>query len=112
VVADAFRQTYDNRSVMALADHANALANCATIGEVAAIHVESIGTSSFTTINVVATASHRCATVRTVQVVLREDRSATRPWTVGERAALEELLAVAGAALTSSTAPGTRPPAR
>jgi len=74
--------------------------------------VDAIGTSSFTTINVVATASHRCATVRTVQVVLREDRSATRPWTVGERAALEELLAVAGAALTSSTAPGTRPPAR
>jgi len=58
--------------------------------------VDAIGTSSFTTINVVATASHRCATVRTVQVVLREDRSATRPWTVGERAALEELLAVAG----------------
>ena len=111
MVADAFRQTYDNRSVMVLADHANALANCATIGEVAAIHVESIGTSSFTTINVVATASHRCATVRTVQVVLREDRSATRPWTVGERAALEELLA-ADEAFTSSTAPGTRPPAR
>ena len=73
--------------------------------------VESIGTSSFTTINVVATASHRCATVRTVQVVLREDRSATRPWTVGERAALEELLA-ADESFTSSTAPGTRPPAR
>ena len=111
MVADAFRQTYDNRSVMALADHANALANCATIGEVAAIHVESIGTSSFTTINVVATAYHRCATVRTVQVVLHEDRSATRPWTVGERAALEELLA-ADESFISSTAPGTRPPAR
>ena len=55
--------------------------------------VEAIGTTSFTTISVVATASHRCATVRTVQVVLREDRSATRPWTAGERAALEELLA-------------------
>jgi acyl-CoA thioester hydrolase len=57
--------------------------------------VESIGTTSFTTINVVATATHRCATVRTVQVVLREDRTATRPWTAEERAALEQLLAVA-----------------
>ena len=55
--------------------------------------VEAIGTTSFTTINVVATASHHCATVRTVQVVLREDRSATRPWTADERAALEDLLA-------------------
>jgi acyl-CoA thioester hydrolase len=53
--------------------------------------VDAIGNSSFTTINVVATATHRCATVRTVQVVLREDRSATRPWTAGERATLEEL---------------------
>ena len=57
--------------------------------------VEAIGTTSFTTINVIATATHRCATVRTVQVVLREDRSASRPWTVGERGALEELLAAA-----------------
>ena len=72
--------------------------------------VEAIGTTSFTTINVIATAAHRCATVRTVQVVLREDRSATRPWTVGERATLEELLA-AGESLTSSNAPGRRPPA-
>lgn len=55
--------------------------------------VDGIGKTSFTTINVVATATHRCATVRTVQVVLREDRSATRPWTSDERAALEELLA-------------------
>jgi acyl-CoA thioester hydrolase len=55
--------------------------------------VEAIGNTSFTTINVVATATHRCATVRTVQVVLREHRSATRPWTASERAALEELLA-------------------
>src|SRR5271163_1486076 len=55
--------------------------------------VEAIGSTSFTTINVVATATHRCATVRTVQVVLREDRSATRRWTASERAALEELLA-------------------
>jgi acyl-CoA thioester hydrolase len=72
--------------------------------------IERIGTTSFTTINVVATATHRCATVRTVQVVLREDRSTTRPWTAGERATLEELLA-AGASPTSSSAPGTRPPA-
>jgi acyl-CoA thioester hydrolase len=72
--------------------------------------VEAIGTTSFTTINVVATATHRCATVRTVQVVLREDRSTTRPWTADERAALEELLA-AGESLTSSSAPGTRQPA-
>jgi acyl-CoA thioester hydrolase len=72
--------------------------------------VEVIGTTSFTTINVVATATHQCATVRTVQVVLREDRSATRPWTAGERTTLEELLA-AGASPTSSSAPGTRLPA-
>jgi acyl-CoA thioester hydrolase len=72
--------------------------------------VDAIGTSSFTTINVVATATHRCTTVRTVQVVLREDRTATRPWTAGERATLEELLA-ADESPTSSSAPGTRPPA-
>ena len=72
--------------------------------------VESIGTTSFTTINVVATATHRCATVRTVQVVLREDRTATRPWTAGERGALEELLA-AGESPTSSSARGRPRPA-
>ncbi|MFZ0907013.1 MAG: thioesterase family protein [Mycobacterium sp.] len=72
--------------------------------------VEAIGATSFTTINVIATATHRCATVRTVQVVLREDRSATRPWTAGERAALEKLLAAVESP-TSSSAPGTRPPA-
>jgi acyl-CoA thioester hydrolase len=72
--------------------------------------IAEIGTTSFTTINVVATAAHRCATVRTVQVVLRDDRSATRPWTAGERATLEELLA-AGESLTSSSAPGMLPPA-
>jgi acyl-CoA thioester hydrolase len=66
--------------------------------------VEAIGTTSFTTINLVATASHKCATVRTVQVVLREDRVATRPWTVPERAALEELLVAESP--TSSSAPG------
>ena len=57
--------------------------------------VEKIGTTSFTTINVVATAEHKCATVRTVQVVVREDRTATRPWNPDERAALEDLLAAA-----------------
>jgi acyl-CoA thioester hydrolase len=62
--------------------------------------VDAIGNTSFTTINVVATATHRCATVRTVQVVLRDDRTATRPWTAGERATLEELLA-AGESPTS-----------
>jgi len=71
--------------------------------------VEAIGTTSFTTINVVATATHRCATVRTVQVVLREDRSATRPWTAGERATLEKLVA-AGESPTSSSARGRQPP--
>jgi acyl-CoA thioester hydrolase len=55
--------------------------------------VEAIGSTSFTTINVVATATHRCATVRTVQVVLREDRTATRPWTADERTVLEALRA-------------------
>jgi acyl-CoA thioester hydrolase len=72
--------------------------------------VEAIGATSFTTINVIATATHRCATVRTVQVVLREDRSATRPWTVGERGALEELFA-ARESPTSSSARGRQPPA-
>jgi acyl-CoA thioester hydrolase len=72
--------------------------------------VETIGTTSFTTINVIASATQRCATVRTVQVVLREDRTGTRPWTAGERTTLEELLA-AGESSTSSSAPGTRRPA-
>jgi len=72
--------------------------------------VDAIGNTSFTTINVIATATHRCATVRTVQVVLREDRTATRHWTAGERATLEKLLA-AGASPTSSSAPGKQPPA-
>ena len=57
--------------------------------------VESVGTSSFTTVNIVATASHKCATVRTVQVVVREDRSGARPWTDGERAALNNLVIAA-----------------
>ncbi|MGB8391446.1 acyl-CoA thioesterase [Mycobacterium sp.] len=54
--------------------------------------VDAIGTSSFTTVNVITTVvGDKCATVRTVQVVLREDRSGTRPWNVSERAALESL---------------------
>jgi acyl-CoA thioester hydrolase len=57
--------------------------------------VESVGTSSFTTVNIVATASHKCATVRTVQVVLCEDRSRTRPWTDDERGSLNELIIAA-----------------
>jgi len=57
--------------------------------------VENIGNTSFTTINVIANAEHKCATVRTVQVVLREDRTATRPWNPDERAALEALVAAA-----------------
>lgn len=54
--------------------------------------VEKIGRTSFTTINVISTASHRCATVRTVQAVLEDDRSSTRPWTAEERTALESVL--------------------
>ena len=51
--------------------------------------VESVGRSSFSTINVIATDKGRlCATVRTVQVVLAEDRQNSRPWTEEERAAL------------------------
>ncbi len=58
--------------------------------------VERIGATSFTTINVLSTATHRCATVRTVQVVLREDRRGTRPWTAQERQTLTELLEAGG----------------
>jgi len=72
--------------------------------------VAAVGNSSFTTLNVIATAAHRCATVRTVQVVLQADRSATRSWTAGERAILEQLLA-AGKSATSLTAPGKPRPA-
>ena len=57
--------------------------------------VESVGTSSFTTVNIIATASHKCATVRTVQVVVREDRSGARPWTDDERATLNNLVVAA-----------------
>jgi acyl-CoA thioester hydrolase len=54
--------------------------------------IEKIGTTSFTTINVISTSTQRCATVRTVQVVVNADRSGSRPWTAAERAALEKLL--------------------
>lgn len=57
--------------------------------------VTDIGTSSFATTSVIATlAGQPCATVRTVQVVLREDRAGTRPWTDAERAVLDSLLTV------------------
>lgn len=59
--------------------------------------VESIGRTSFTTISVISSATHRCATVRTVQAVLDEDRTATRPWTDAERTILDGLLARAEA---------------
>jgi acyl-CoA thioester hydrolase len=66
--------------------------------------VESVGTSSFTTVSHIATADgRRCATVRTVQVVLREDREGTRPWTDSERESLDELIA-AGAGATADIA--------
>ena len=55
--------------------------------------VESVGTSSFTTVNLIATVEgRRCATVRTVQVVLDSDRQGSRPWTEDERAALMGLV--------------------
>ncbi len=50
--------------------------------------VTDVGNSSLTTVSSIATAQHLCATVRTVQVVLRDDRSGTRPWTDSERARL------------------------
>ena len=57
--------------------------------------VESVGTSSFTTMNTISVVSHKCATVRTVQVVMRKDRTRTRPWTDDERAALNKLIIAA-----------------
>jgi acyl-CoA thioester hydrolase len=50
--------------------------------------VDNIGNSSLTTVSAMTTAKGLCATVRTVQVVLRQDGSGTRPWTASERAAL------------------------
>lgn len=55
--------------------------------------VEKVGTSSFTSVSVISTATERCATVRTVQVVLGEHRTGSRPWTAEERAALSDALA-------------------
>lgn len=55
--------------------------------------VEKIGTSSFTTISIISTATDRCATVRTVQAVLGVSRTASRPLTAEERAALSDVLA-------------------
>ena len=57
--------------------------------------IESVGSSSFTTVHTVAAARHKCATVRTIQVVLREDRSGTRLWAADERAALSNLVIAA-----------------
>ncbi|GAB5016303.1 thioesterase family protein [Mycobacterium avium subsp. hominissuis] len=55
--------------------------------------VAALGTSSLTTVNTISTvADQHCATVRTVQVVLRPDRSGSRPWSPQERAALEALI--------------------
>ena len=56
-------------------------------------YVESVGTSSFVTINVIsADGGRQCATVRTVQVVVSEDRQASRPWTDDERRALTDAM--------------------
>jgi acyl-CoA thioester hydrolase len=53
--------------------------------------VEGVGTTSMTTVNIIATARGKCATVKTVQVVMNDDRSGTRPWTEAERRTLEAL---------------------
>jgi len=50
--------------------------------------IDNIGTSSMTTVNTMTTVKGVCATVKTVQVVLRDDGSSTRPWTDAEREAL------------------------
>jgi len=50
--------------------------------------IDNIGTSSMTTVNTMTTVKGVCATVKTVQVVLRDDGSSTRPWTDTEREAL------------------------
>jgi acyl-CoA thioester hydrolase len=57
--------------------------------------VDSVGTTSLTTVNVIATAQGKCATVKTVQVVMNDDRSGTRPWTESERVTLTRLVAEA-----------------
>ena len=56
-------------------------------------YVDSVGTSSFATINVMSAADGRlCATVRTVQVAVTDDRQSSRPWTDDERRALTEAI--------------------
>jgi acyl-CoA thioester hydrolase len=50
--------------------------------------LERVGTSSLTTVNEMSTARGRCATVRTVQVVLTEGSAGSRPWTESELTAL------------------------
>jgi acyl-CoA thioester hydrolase len=55
-------------------------------------YVESVGTSSFVTVNVISVEGRLCATVRTVQVVLAENRKASRPWTGDERRALTDAI--------------------
>jgi acyl-CoA thioester hydrolase len=56
-------------------------------------YVDSVGTSSFVTINVISAGGGRlCATVRTVQVVLAENRQSSRPWTDDERRALTDAI--------------------
>jgi acyl-CoA thioester hydrolase len=52
--------------------------------------VAAVGNSSLTTTSVISTIhGQRCATVQTVQVVMRTDRTRTRPWSTDERASLE-----------------------
>lgn len=54
--------------------------------------VESIGRTSFTTLNTIATDTGRaCATVRTVQVVLDQAQQRPRPWSEAELATLNSL---------------------
>jgi acyl-CoA thioester hydrolase len=54
--------------------------------------VTAVGTSSLTSRNVISTSDGRkCATVTTVQVVVNEDRTGSRPWTDEERTALNRL---------------------
>jgi acyl-CoA thioester hydrolase len=53
---------------------------------------EGVGSSSLTIVSKIhIVGGQLCATVRTVQVVLCTDRSRSRPWTEGERVALETL---------------------
>ncbi|MBF4193892.1 esterase [Mycolicibacterium phlei] len=54
--------------------------------------VEKVGTSSLTTLSEMSTARGRCATVRTVQAVLTDDASKSRPWTESELADLNGAL--------------------